>query len=337
MGKALRAGLVLLFLMSMAGASARESCDFLRDPAFLARNPVAPAPAGELSIATLNTLRLFDAEQDRQERERPTRQQFERRIERLARYVAQDLGAPALLGLQEVEDETSTDALVAALRSAGTGDYRVVLGETAGDGDMRNALLVAAPLRVLGRQSLFARTPRAGLPLHDRLPLVVDVDGGNTGGPLRIVVVHMKSMRGLDSRDPDESHRVANKRRHQARELAAWARERIAAGDRLVVLGDFNAITGEPADVRAEPLHLLRQGGLVEVAGDFLKPSQRWTYRYRCRLDELDRVLVAPALRPRVRGYAISRGDTCLRKGGKCDAVREVSDHEGVVLRLGPR
>jgi predicted extracellular nuclease len=209
-----------------------------------------------------------------------------------------------------------------------------VLGDTSGDSDIRSALLIDSRLAVTARESLFAREARAGKPLHDRQPLRVDVDAGQHGR-LTVVVVHMKSMRGLNSaRDGD---RIADKRRFQAVELGTWARAQIKAGRRLVVLGDFNATIIDSDLQRSEPMQLLlSESGLSDVASRFLKPTQRWTYKYQCALNELDHVLISPVLAESVTGYAISRGDTCIRVKEKCDVTRSVSDHDGVVLRLRP-
>lgn len=334
-------GLPALLLLALAPAApAREACPFLRDPAYWARNPVPPAPDGLLALGTLNAYRLFDDQDDRGESLVLTRAQFAARIERIARYVADDMGAPAVLALQEVEDATAVEALAAALAGLTGRRYQIVMGETASGSDIRNALLVDTRLQVGPVTSLFARTPRAGLPLHDRLPLVAQINPARHArqlAPFTVVVVHGKSMRGME-RAGDESARVTAKRRHQAQELAAWAAAQARGGVRLVVLGDLNAPVAAADDARGEPLRiLLGQGELVDTAPRFLKPSQRWTYKHRCALDQLDHVLVSPALVPQVRAYGIARGDTCLRARERCDAKRSVSDHEGVVVHLGPR
>lgn len=328
---------VFLLLTIGMPVAAREACPFVRDPAFWARTVVPPTPAGELAVGTLNVFRLFDAEQDRSETQVLTAQQFAARIERIARYIARDMGAPMLIGLQEIEDDTAAFALTQALKRETGRDWRFVLGDVSGDGEIRNALLVDAQLRVMATRSLFRREPRAGKPLHDRLPLVVDIDAGAilpAVGRFTAVVVHMKSQLGIDR--PQDAGRVIAKRKFQAEELAGWTAAQAGAGARLLVLGDFNApALSAAADIRAEPLRiLLAQGGLVDVAGNFLKPSQRWTYRYKCSLQELDHLLVSPALVKAVRGYAIVRGDTCIRAREKCSVTGSVSDHEGVVLKL---
>lgn len=315
-------------------AIARESCSFLRDPAFYARAPVPPPGKQELAVGTLNAYQLFDHEQDGNESRIMGEREFHARISRMARYIARDMGAPQVVALQEVEDDTSLVALAGALERNTGRAYRHVLGETAGDGQIRNALLVAEPLRVRAVSSLFARSPRDGKPLHDRLPLVVDIDAGSHG-PLTFVVLHKKSLRGTDR--PGDAGRVFAKRQFQARELAGWISGQ-PAGRRLVVLGDFNTPVTGREDRRGEPLHMLLDGGvLADPAGNFLKPSQRWTYRFRCLLQQLDHVLVSPSLMPAVSGYAIARGDTCIRAREKCDERISVSDHEGVVLRLRSR
>lgn len=328
------AALLLSWPLFAPPALARESCPFLRDPAFYARTPVPPATEGTLAIGTLNAYRLFDDEQDGDESLVLGSREFATRVSRMARYIVRDMGAPAVIGLQEVEDATVVQALATELQRQTGRPWKGVIGEVAGDGDIRNALLAAQPLRVLAVSSLFGRSPREGRPLHDRLPLVVDVDAGSHG-ILTFVVLHKKSLLGTDR--AGDAERVFAKRQYQARELAGWIREQ-PAGRRLVVLGDLNApVTGRD-DRRGEPLHvLLDEGGLADPAGSFLKPSQRWTYRFRCLLQQLDHVLVSPALLPRVSGYAISRGDTCIRAREKCDVRKSVSDHDAVVIRLRSR
>lgn len=342
--------LLLLALLSAAPAQARDECPFFRDPAYWARTPVAPAASRELTVGTLNVYRLFDDEQDDTESTRLTTAQLQARIQRIARYLASDLGAPAVIGLQEVEDDTVLQQLVAALQQQTGRSYRFVLGEKAQGTDIRSALLVDSRIRIVRTQSLFAALPFERGPRFDRLPLVVQLDvgalpggadrkvgkhaGQNPADQVTVVVVHLKSQRGLEQ--ADEAERVLAKRRHQATELAVWTRAQVAAGTRLLVLGDFNAPAPAADPVRAEPVQiLLTAGGLVDVAGRFLKPGQRWTYRYRCSLQQLDHLLVSPVLVPAVRGYAIARGDTCLRAREKCRIETSVSDHDGVVLRLG--
>lgn len=330
------AGVILLPVV--AQGAPRPACPFERDPAFTARTALAPAGAGELAAGTLNLYRLFDAEQDGRESVRLTAAQFAARTARIARYVADDMGAPALLAVQEVEDDTALRALAAALRRETGRDWHFLVGDKAPDSDIRSGLLLDARIRVLRSESLFAGKPYERGPRFDRLPLVAELDASalsKAAARLTVVVVHLKSQRGLDQ--PEEAVRVREKRRSQAARLAAWTRARASGGERLLVLGDFNAPA--PADagdpVRAEPLHiLLADGGLADVAGRFLRPAQRWTYRYGCSLQQLDHVLVSPSLAESVSGYGIARGDTCLRARERCRPDVSVSDHEGVVLRL---
>lgn len=326
------AGLAVLLAVFAASAPAREACPIKRDPAFWARTPVPPAAAGELAVGSLNLYRLFDHEQDGREGDVLSEREFRARTARIGRYLVDDMGAPAVIGLQEVEDDTALAALAQQLRAATGREYRWLLGEAAGNGDIRTALLYDARLRLLAVSSLFDRAANAGLPLHDRLPLVVDLDAG-AHGRLTFVVLHMKSPRGLDR--PEQAARVIGKRRLQAQELVAWARAQVAAGRRLVLVGDLNSAPVAGDDPVGEPLRiLLADGALADPAPAFLKPTQRWTYVYRCRAQQLDHVLVSRDLLPWVRGYAIARGDSCLRDRQKCDSRRSVSDHEGVVVRL---
>lgn len=330
-------GVFLLASAAAGEAEAREVCPFWRDPAFYARAALPAAGHDEFTAGTVNLFRLFDDRQDQHEETVLTGGEFSRRILRIARYVARDLGSPSVLAVQEIEDDTVLVALAAALQRETGRRWVWRQGEVATDSDIRTGLLLDARLDVRHQESLFAVQPGARGPHFDRLPLVVDIDGGDTWpelGTLRVVVVHLKSQRGMDSKK--DGDRVREKRVTQARRLAAWAREQAATGaPPLIVLGDFNAPAQDPDPERSEPMRLLLEDNtLVDTAGRFLKPAQRWTYRYRCVLQQLDHVLVSPVLVPRVRGYGIARGDTCLRAREKCDSRHSVSDHDGVVLRL---
>ncbi len=330
---------VLAGLLAFLAADvfARESCPFFRDPAFYARASLPPAAAGEFTVGTLNVYRLFDDEQDQHEKDVLTPAEFSARITRIARYIAKDMGAPAVIALQEIEDDTSLKALANALQHETGRPWQWLLGEASVGSDIRTGLLLDARLSVLQQKSLFAAQPYERGPRFDRLPQWVDIDGGGAWpnlGTLRLVVVHLKSQSGMDSKK--DGVRVREKRLWQAQRLADWAHEQVQAGaPPLLVLGDFNAPAQDPDVVRSEPMQrLLKNGALIDTAERFLTPGQRWTYRYRCSLQQLDHVLVSPALAPQVRGYGIVRGDTCLRTREKCDSQHSVSDHDGVVLRL---
>lgn len=329
----------LLLLLAAGPALARESCGFVRDPALRATLAVPPAGAGEWLVGTLNAFRLFDAEQDGREREVLTPAQFAARIERIARYIRVDMGAPALVALQEVEDETALVALTAVLRRDTGRQWRWLLG--ARDGDIATALLYEGTFELAGHEDLFS--PNRGGTHHDRFPLAVALRDP-AGRSLTVLVLHLKSMLGLDDADPRERARVRDKRRGQAQDVARWLAPRLARGERLLVLGDLNAPRGEPVSraprpddaLRAEPYRLLREAGLVDRATDFLAPGQRWTYFYRrgCTLDQLDHVLASPPLATEIRDYAIVRGDTCVRAREACSSRASVSDHEAVVVRM---
>lgn len=324
-----------LLLVIAGSAAAREECPFLRDPAYYARTPVVPAADGELAIGTLNVYRLFDDQQDGHEKTVLTHAQFVARIARIARYIVRDMGAPAVLALQELEDDTAAAALADALQRESGRPYRYLLGEKTADGDIHSALLLDARLRLLRTESLFAAKPYERGPRFDRLPLLAEIDAGPAWpglGRMTLVVVHLKSQSGMQK--PDSVARVQAKRLAQAGRLSTWADAHRATP--LVLLGDFNAPAQDPDPARAEPMRLLLgNGALQDVAGGYLQPSQRWTYRYGCSLQQLDHVLLTAPLAPRVRGYAIARGDTCIRARERCSPEKSVSDHEGVVLRLG--
>jgi len=133
---------------------------------------------------------------------------------------------------------------------------------------------------------------------------------------VRVLVVHFKS--GSAGRDV---------RARQYAALAPIVREAGASGDRVVVMGDFNAT--DPAD-RADLERLARATGLA-WATESLACSAFWSRDDGCPRSRLDHVLTSSSPRTvEAAGACASEGcdwqDRCPRY------VREVSDHCPVVV-----
>jgi hypothetical protein len=183
-----------------------------------------------------------------------------------------------------------------------------------------------------------------------------------TGAPFRMIGVHAKSKAPHGARNPAEIVRisVANRRRQLAE--CVWLRarvsERLAAGDSLIVLGDFNDGPGLDAYER-----LFRRSGVEIVLGDgqdgalplfdphadlrfhahagrtpatarFRKPGGRG------HLEALiDFIMVSPDLRARAPVWRIwhPRHDRAIRADpALARALLTASDHFPVTLDFAP-
>lgn len=293
----------------------------------------APAP-GELTVATQNLKRLFDAVDDGAG-EVVAPDDYRLRLVRLAAQVDEVLHRPAVIAVQEAEHEKALGDLATALRVRTGQDWRPVLREGQDPGGIDVGFLVRADWQVLQVEQLLAREKLDRHPLFDRPPLRLRLRAPG-GQELELVNVHLKSLYGSDRGDREE-RRIARKRARQAELLAAWLKAALAAqpGRRLVVLGDFNATPDARGGV--DVLGIVQGAGLRALDGR-LPEDERYTYVWRCDPEALDHVLVSPALLPAVSRLAVSRGNAgaAPARDTPPDSPLASSDHDALVLYLRP-
>ena len=142
------------------------------------------------------------------------------------------------------------------------------------------------------------------------------------GGPIvRVLVVHLKS--GSEGREV---------RARQYAALARVARDATASGERVIVLGDFNAT--EPAD-RGDLARLAAATGLTWASAP-LACSAFWARDDGCPRSRLDHVLTwAPPARIEALGACATEG--CEWQASCPVYARQVSDHCPVVVTFSPR
>lgn len=326
-----RYALVMLLLAGLGlpgPALARSSCPHRVD----AVRPVPVAAAGQVTVATQNLHRLFDAVDDGGG---PVvaAADYRRQLQQLARQLDEVLRRPVVIAVQEAEHEKALADLAAELRRRTGVAWTPVLREGADPGGIDVGFLVRSDWRVLAVEPLLVREKLGRLPLFDRPPLRLALRAPG-GRELELVNVHLKSLLGSDG---PKAARVARKRQRQAEALAGWVRQSLAArpGRRLLVLGDFNATP----DVRGgvDVLGILAAVGLHNLQSR-LPEAERYTYLFRCAPEALDHILVAPALLPAVAGLAVSRGNAGTAAGRPipADSPLGSSDHDGLVLYLRP-
>ncbi|MGQ0551788.1 MAG: endonuclease/exonuclease/phosphatase family protein [Planctomycetota bacterium] len=296
------------------------------------RERARPARDEELSLATFNVKNLAaDVEA--------------RRLRELALIIVEALGMPDLVALQEIQDdsgavddgtvssERTAQRLLGALAAAGAAGYHYVdvPPQDQADGGQPGGNIRVGLLWREERGLQLLATPQRLLPEHPafagaRKPLVAELSW--RGQPLTVIVNHWSSkigdepafgLRQPPSR-PTEAGRVA-----QARVVRAEVERRLAAdrGARLVVLGDLND-TGFSA-----PVAELLAAGLVDAALT-LPPEERYSYIFQGQSEQLDHILLSPALAGPEGAPHFEFRFVHLN----AEFVNQASDHDPALVRL---
>jgi len=199
--------------------------------------PVRSRRSGELTLATQNLERL-----DRAAAESP----YATRLGKLSRQIRGVLRAPDVVAVQEVKDLATLADLASRIRADDPSIVYTARHEEAPAVDEFDVgFLVRDTVDILsvsqiGANAIFSLD---GSLLNDRPPLVLEASwrGHDPPLPLTVVVVHQRSLVGID--DPEDGERVRRKRHEQAVWLAGWIQQRQGErpDERLIVIGDFNA------------------------------------------------------------------------------------------------
>jgi len=292
--------------------------------------PARQAGAGgeHLTVATFNVLNLDPSDPPA-------------RLRALAAQIVDGLGAPDVLALQEIQDDSGAvddgtvsaaatlSALVAAVEAVGGPRYAwrqldPADGREGGEpgGNIRVAYLFD-PARVAMPEDL-ERLGSADPAFAGGRPCLAGTILFGAQG-LRLVNCHLKSKRGDDplygthvpARRGSEAQRLA-----QAEVLARWVEARLAAdpNDRVVVLGDLND------HERGAPVQRLRAAGLRDL-GLTIPASRRYTFNYQGFSQVLDHVLVSPALVDGASARAV-------HLNADLPSAERASDHDPVLARL---
>lgn len=331
--------------------------------------PPRRATDDEFAVASLNLQRLFDANDDPGIGEPVlSTSAFANRLRKISLYARRVLRLPPIVGVQEVENLATLQALAAALnRDAREArelkpHYEAFVAEGNDPGGIDVGLLVDRArvdiddVTQEGRTDQF-RNPAGQLELlHDRPPLVLRArvwaqDG--TTRPLTIVVAHMRSLIDIDH--PTNGARVRAKRAAQAEALAALVDRRQRADPRewIIVMGDLNAfefsdgyvdVVGTmrgaptPADRVVQPTRDLLDPDLVNLL-DLLPAGERYSYVFDGVAQTLDHVLVSPSVLPWVSAFGYVRGNADAAEVWRGDATRpeRVSDHDAPLIYIRSR
>lgn len=189
-------------------------------------------------------------------------------------------------------------------------------------------------------------------------PLEVDLTHRGTGRSLRLIGVHAKSKAPHGARNERDLMRISIANRRKQLAQCIWLRQRIdahlAAGDPLIVLGDFNdgpgldeyeelfgrssveIVMGEGASTRLHDPHarmaVTRKVGATPTSARFrIPPDGRYLHAL------LDYIFVSPDLmsrRPAWRIWHPFEDPGCLENKALQAALLTASDHFPVTLDL---
>lgn len=243
---------------------------------------LAEVGSNQFSIATFNVENFFDNRDPHpSDPPRPTKDGYQLKLDKVSEAIVA-MGAPTIVGLQEVENIGVLETLVAQEKLAAYG-YQPFLIE----GEDSRGIDVAYIVR--GDRATVESTTAYPAPdgLTSRPPLVLKVVVHLDSGDQTVYVLnnHFSSL---------SSGEAATEPRRTAQ--AAWnvtVMEQIQATDpaaQFVVLGDLNSF------YQTLPIDTLQEGGLRHVYEWFGDAPLPYTYIFEGRTQTLDHILVSDGL-----------------------------------------
>jgi hypothetical protein len=330
--------------------------------------PVRAELDDEFTVGSFNLQRFFDTVDDPATSEPVlTSAAFNNRLNKASLAIRNVLRAPDILGVEEVENLSTLQALAAKLNADdSTLDYAAYLLEGNDVGGIDVGFLVNdAGVDVIdvtqeGKTATFIN-PNTGLPetLNDRPPLVLRARiTPSSGGffAVTVIVNHLRSLSGIDSTDPNgtgtEGERVRAKRRAQAEFLAnlIQARQTADPTERIISIGDYNAfqfndgyvdsigtIKGTPtlADMVVLASSDLVNPDLADLV-ESIPADQRYSFVFDGNAQVLDHVLVGSNLFGHVHDLQFARVGADFPEFFRNDPLRpeRISDHDATVSFL---
>lgn len=234
---------------------------------------VAPPTGREFTVGSYNVERLFDTVNDPGIGEPvPTPAAFDMRLNKASLGIRNFLRMPDILGIVEVENLTTLQALAARISADAIAasqpdpeyDAYLVEGNDVGGIDVGFLVKTASVdggttprVEVVEVQqeldgTLFVNLDSSTETLNDRPPLRLNAIVHHPNGasfPVTVIVNHLRSLNGANSEGPGsngwptEGARVRAKRLAQAEDLAnlVQARQTADPAESIILVGDFNA------------------------------------------------------------------------------------------------
>lgn len=325
---------------------------------------IPPPGSDQFTVASFNVENLFDsvygpetpgpcdvATADAPCRDRVTAADYQLKLTKTARAIRDALGAPTIVGIQEVESLRVLETLAAQPELTAFG-YRAVLLEGSDPRGSNVGLLYRAgqvtvqsvsqrnecTTKDYGFTDADARCSSSGdgnldgHVLAARPPLVVElvVGTGASAERVTVIVAHFKSKGGNDP----ENMQFTSRRTAEARLVANAVQEFVMARPdvQVMVMGDLNDSVDSP------PLRVLTaQAPLQDLAAD-VPAGERYSYIYNGESEVLDHILVTSGLRSRLLQTSFARIDADYPAARAADLTPfRASDHDPAVARFRSR
>lgn len=289
----------------------------------------------------------------------PSQALYKKRLAKASTAIATQLNAPTLLGIEEAENLTVLNDILAqpalasvpyrAVQLPGLDPrginvallYRTDRASVVGDPVTFNECVTlndkAYPPRdnPYGAQD-YCTTPdgKAGNWLFPRPPLVVHLavrraDGAGGSQPLVVIVNHLKSKTGSDP----ENNNYTTRRTREAEALARYVDGLVQGGDaNVAVVGDLNDFPGTP------PLDALTKG---RTPGSTLRAvvteaNPPYTYVFSGQSEILDHILLTSGLATSFTGIEVGHFDADYPEELSKDGTKpnRLSDHDPPLARF---
>ncbi|MEM9599199.1 MAG: hypothetical protein AAGD06_33330, partial [Acidobacteriota bacterium] len=325
----------------------------------LAATPVRPAAADEMTIGSLNLLRLFDTVDDPTVSDTVlTPMEYTCRRDKFAAYIEEVLRLPDVLAVQECENLGVLQDMAADLLATTGAVYSAHLVDGNDSGGIDVGFLVKDTVTVgMVTQLGAGEDLPSGSPVHDRPPLLLEATytAGGASFPFAVMAQHTRSFIGID--DPDSADFVRGKRLAQAQSIAQKVQDFQVANPTvpLVVTGDLNAfeftdgyvdLVGQIAGNVDPAQNLLSEATITDppLVNEVTRvpANERYSFIFDGTSQVLDHALTSLSAWPFVRGLEYGRGNADSPRPllDVCDAGDPLtlplrsSDHDGLVLYL---
>lgn len=327
-----------------------------------------PGSADTAVIATFNVENLFDRKNNPLKDDSgstPTPRELETKLTKLTRFIVDTLEVPAIVVVQEVENEAILQTLGDRVNSrARRGsisaevdhravDYVAVSFESSDRRGIENGFLydrsrvrLVQAYRLGGPDVAAAFGPQSPSPGREPIVGVFQIPSVLGEQDLTIVGNHFKSKGGdqpLFGVTWPPIRETEAQRRDQAKAVRRFVDEVFAenAESLLVVAGDLNDFQfPEPGEQEHHPLGILEGGriALRNVIGD-LPDAERFTYVYDGNSQVLDHILVSLALEGYLLDTTVARGNagSPASLADEADTWLRSSDHDALLIRLRRR
>jgi len=319
--------------------------------------PVSVTPVTQISLGTLNLLRLFNPATDDNNvtlctgstpptatyTAVSTPEEYNRRLSEFASYILTVMRTPELLAVQEIENLAVLTDLADRIRLLSGGDVSyspyLVEGNDVGGIDsgwlVRDGIQATITAEQVGKNEIQSGTTPPSC-LHDRPPLKLTIDAGAVG---RFVIFnnHLRSLSGVGDCNQTEPGRICRKRLEQAQSVATMIQAEQAASPLtgVVSVGDHNAfeftdghvnVIGQIAGV-VNPAEQQVSAATVtnpplSIRATTLPEAERYTFINVGReLNVLDHFLVSTNLLPLLEPVQIARGNADAPRAFETDRL----------------